>query len=162
MSRYIVMFSIVLVASIGSVQRATSQEDIERTLTRAQNLYYEARFKDSVDLLLPVDAALRDRPTQGGLTIGVKLQLALSYVGQNLTREAKAAFQEVCVLDPEYSLDSSQFSPKVIALFNDAKAVFEKAGVFNASLLPDGQVIMVVDQRVGSTGVGACYGDPMP
>ena len=126
MSRYIVMFSIVLVVSIGSVQRATSQEDIERTLTRAQNLYYEARFKDSVDLLLPVDAALRERPAQGGLTIGVKLQLALSYVGQNLTREAKAAFQEVCVLDPEYSLDSSQFSPKVIALFNDAKAEQEK------------------------------------
>ena len=126
MSRYIVIFSIVLVVSIGSVQRATSQEDIERTLTRAQNLYYEARFKDSVDLLLPVDAALRQRPAPGGLTIGVKLQLALSYIGQNLTREAKAAFQEVCVLDPEYSLDSSQFSPKVIALFNDAKAEQEK------------------------------------
>ena len=62
MSRYIVMFSIVLVVSIGSVQRATSQEDIERTLTRAQNLYYEARFKDSVDLLLPLYAALRQRP----------------------------------------------------------------------------------------------------
>ena len=126
MSRYIVIFSIALVVSIGSVQRATSQEDIERTLTRAQNLYYEARFKDSVDLLLPVDAALRQRPAPGGLTIGVKLQLALSYIGQNLTREAKAAFQEVCVLDPEYSLDSSQFSPKVIALFNDAKAEQEK------------------------------------
>jgi len=34
--------------------------------------------------------------------------------------------------------------------------------VIPGSLLPDGQVIMVVDQRVGSTGVGACYGDPMP
>ena len=34
--------------------------------------------------------------------------------------------------------------------------------VIPGSLLPDGQVIMVVDQRVGATGVGDCFGDPMP
>jgi hypothetical protein len=34
--------------------------------------------------------------------------------------------------------------------------------VIPGSLLPDGQVIMVVDQRVGATGVGACFGYPMP
>ncbi len=34
--------------------------------------------------------------------------------------------------------------------------------VIPGSLLPDGQVIMVVDQRVGATGVGACVGYPMP
>jgi hypothetical protein len=30
------------------------------------------------------------------------------------------------------------------------------------SLLDDGSVIMIVDQRVGATGVGDCYGQPMP
>jgi hypothetical protein len=34
--------------------------------------------------------------------------------------------------------------------------------VIPGSLLPSGQVIMVVDQRVGATGVGPCFGDPMP
>ena len=34
--------------------------------------------------------------------------------------------------------------------------------VIPGSLLPDGTVIMVVDQRDGATGVGACYGHPMP
>jgi hypothetical protein len=34
--------------------------------------------------------------------------------------------------------------------------------VIPGSRLPDGQVIMVVDQRVGATGVGACFGHPMP
>ena len=34
--------------------------------------------------------------------------------------------------------------------------------VIPGSLLPSGQVIMVVDQRVGATGVGACFGHPMP
>jgi hypothetical protein len=34
--------------------------------------------------------------------------------------------------------------------------------VIPGSRLPDGQVIMVVDQRAGATGVGACFGHPMP
>jgi hypothetical protein len=34
--------------------------------------------------------------------------------------------------------------------------------VIPGSLLPDGTVIMVVDQRVGATGVGDCFGHPMP
>ena len=34
--------------------------------------------------------------------------------------------------------------------------------VIPGSLLPDGAVIMVVDQREGATGVGACFGKPMP
>ena len=34
--------------------------------------------------------------------------------------------------------------------------------VIPGSRLPGGQVIMVVDQRVGATGVGACFGHPMP
>ena len=123
MSRYIVILRIsASPLDRESVQRAMSQEDIERTLTRAQTLYYEAQFKDSVDLLLPVDAALRQQPAPVGLSISVKLQLALGYIGQNQTDEAKSVLQEVCVLDPEYSLDSNQFAPKVIALFDDVKA----------------------------------------
>jgi hypothetical protein len=34
--------------------------------------------------------------------------------------------------------------------------------VIPGSLLPDGTVIMVVDQRDGATGVGDCFGAPMP
>jgi hypothetical protein len=34
--------------------------------------------------------------------------------------------------------------------------------VIPGSLLDDGTVIMVIDQRVGATGVGDCYGAPMP
>ena len=34
--------------------------------------------------------------------------------------------------------------------------------VIPGSLLPDGTVIMVVDQRDGATGVGDCFGHPMP
>lgn len=121
MFRYIVIIASVLILSIAGVQRAVSQEDVERTLGRAQALYYEAHFKDSVDILLPVDQALRQQPSRVGLSISVKLQLALGYIGQNQTEEAKSVLQEVCVLDPEYSLDSNQFAPKVLALYDDVK-----------------------------------------
>src|SRR5262245_56258670 len=122
MYRYIVVFALALAVSPASAQRAVSQEDVERTLTRAQALYYEARFKDSVELLLPVDAMFRQGPDRASVSISVKLQLALGYIGQNQLAEAKSVLQEVSVLDPEYALDPAQFSPKVLALFDDAKA----------------------------------------
>lgn len=34
--------------------------------------------------------------------------------------------------------------------------------VVPGSLLEDGTVYMIVDQREGATGVGACFGEPMP
>lgn len=38
----------------------------------------------------------------------------------------------------------------------------EHGYVVPGSLLDDGSVIMVADQRVGATGVGDCFGAPMP
>ena len=38
----------------------------------------------------------------------------------------------------------------------------EHGYVIPGSLLDDGTVIMVADQRTGATGVGDCYGSPMP
>jgi hypothetical protein len=38
----------------------------------------------------------------------------------------------------------------------------EHGHVIPGSLLADGTVIMVADQRVGATGVGDCFGSPMP
>jgi len=38
----------------------------------------------------------------------------------------------------------------------------EHGYVIPGAILDDGRPIMVIDQRVGSSGVGACYGMPMP
>ena len=125
MSRYIVIFSIALVASIGSVQRAISQEDIERTLTRAQNLSYEARFKDSVDLLLPADAALRQRPSprrpdQRKTAAGAQLHWSES--DSRSESRFSGSLRSGSGVFPGFK---SVF-PKVVALFNDAKAERKK------------------------------------
>jgi tetratricopeptide (TPR) repeat protein len=126
MFRNIVILALLPIVGTGLPQGGSSQDDFESTLTRAQALYYEARFKDSVELLLPVDAVLREQPDHVSQRVQVKLQLALGYIGQNQIAQAKSVFKEVCVLDAAYSLDSSQFAPKVLALFNDAKAEQKK------------------------------------
>ena len=127
MFRNILILCLVLIASIGLVQRVLSQDDVEGTLNRAQALYYEARFKDSVELLLPVDARLRQQPDRVAQSISIKLQLALGYIGQNQIAAAKSTFREVCALNGDYALDSEQFAPKVLALFEDARAEQRKA-----------------------------------
>ena len=38
----------------------------------------------------------------------------------------------------------------------------EHGFVIPGSVLDDGSVIMVIDQQVGATGAGDCYGNPMP
>jgi tetratricopeptide (TPR) repeat protein len=127
MFRNIVIVSFLFVLLAGVSQRALSQGEVETTLGRAQALYYEAKFNDSVQLLLPVDAALGQRTDRVSQRINVKLQLALGYIGQNQMDKAKSVFQEVCVLDETYSLDASQFAPKVLALFDDAKTEQKKS-----------------------------------
>ena len=127
MFRNIVIVALLIIVWTGLLQGVSPQEDLESILSRAEALYYEARFKDSVELLLPVDVRLRQQPDHVSQRVRVKVQLALGYIGQNQTAEAKSVFQEVCALDDAYSLDSGQFSPKVLALFNDAKAEQKKA-----------------------------------
>ena len=122
-----VILALVPIVGMGLIQQASAQDDFESTLTRAQALYYEARFKDSVELLLPLDAQLRQQPGHVSQSIRVKLQLALGYIGQNQNAQAKLVFQEVCTLDAAYSLEASQFAPKVLTLFNEAKAEQKKA-----------------------------------
>jgi hypothetical protein len=99
-----------------------SQNQVADAVTRAQALYYEAKFKDSVDLLLPIDDALRLRMDRLPEKVHVKLQLALGYIGLNDGGKAKTLLRDLYALDADYSLDSDQYSPKVISLAREAKA----------------------------------------
>jgi tetratricopeptide (TPR) repeat protein len=100
----------------------TLQDDIRATLSRAETLYYEARFKESIQLLLRVDESLQSKPDRASDRISVKLQLALGYVGMNDNAQAKDLLRAVYALDPDYVLDTQQFPPKVLALAGEAKA----------------------------------------
>src|SRR5262249_989389 len=120
MSRY------VLAILIGSVLQSPTTEFVATTLSRADALYYDARFQETIQLLLPLDGALRSQPERGKERIEVKLRIGLAHVGLGQMAEAKNRFGEICALDPDYSLDPKKFAPKVVSAFDEAKAEHNK------------------------------------
>src|SRR5262252_2698143 len=108
-------------ALIASLQVAAPQDDVNSSLARAEQLYYEAQFRESIDLLLPIDAALGSQPEGLQDKIKVKLQLALAHIGLSETSAAGDRFGEIVDLDPSYSLDPRRYSDKVVSLFDEVK-----------------------------------------
>jgi hypothetical protein len=101
--------------------QSTTQDEVKDALAHAEALYYEAKFKDSIALLLRVDEQLRPKPDRLQDKINAKLQLALAYLGSNDSAQAKNFLRELYALDADYSLDPKQFSPKVLTMANDAR-----------------------------------------
>jgi outer membrane biosynthesis protein TonB/tetratricopeptide (TPR) repeat protein len=122
-----VLHILALVLAIQSAPQSAPNDEIKDVLARAEALYFEARFSDSIPLLLRANDALQGRPDRLQDKISVKQQLALAYIGMNNTGAAKALLVEIYGLDGNYTLDPQQFSPKVIALANEAKVEQGKA-----------------------------------
>jgi len=122
MFRNILTLSIALVLSLGLVPQAFSQDDVERSLSRAESLYFEARFNESIQLLSQVNESLRAQPNRSKERIATKFQLALANIGLNNPAAAKSYLMEIYAINPEFAVDAQQFSPKVVALANDAKS----------------------------------------
>ena len=96
-------------------------DDISDAIARAEALYYEAKFKESIQLLLRADEMLRPRADRLQEKASVKLQLALAHVGLNDTVQAKSSLRDLFALNADYRLDPQQFSPKVLMLADEAK-----------------------------------------
>src|SRR5260370_9888291 len=119
MCRYISTVLVILFLAIAAA--AMSADAISDALTRAESLYFEAKFKDAIQLLQHADDLLRTRTDRMTDKINVKLQLALAHIGLNEAPLAKTSLRELFVIDPEYKLDPQQFPPKVLALADEAK-----------------------------------------
>ena len=73
-------------------------------LSRAEALYYEAKFNDAIALLTPFDESLKADAGRIKERTSVKLQLALGYLAlKNELDKAKSNFVEMCTLDSECS-----------------------------------------------------------
>src|SRR4051812_29211197 len=110
-----------LLLLIQSVTQPVPKDDIKESLAKAEALYFEARFSDSIQLLMNVSEQLQSRPDRLADKVNVKLQLALANIGLNDTERAKSFLVEMYSLDTSTALDPQQFSPKVISLAADAK-----------------------------------------
>jgi tetratricopeptide (TPR) repeat protein len=111
----------LLVAFQVGTQQVPANE-VADAVSHAQALYYEARFKESADVLLRVDELLAAKPDRTPEKVNVKLQLALAYIGINDAAKARSFLRDVYALDPDYVLDPMQFSPKVISLAAEVKS----------------------------------------
>jgi tetratricopeptide (TPR) repeat protein len=120
MLRYLLVCFVLL--SGASVASAAPADEVADALSRAEALYYEAKFKDAIDVLRRVDDLLRPQTGRVPEKISVKLQLALANVGLNDILQAKAALRDVYALDADYHMDEQQVPPKVLVLAEEAKA----------------------------------------
>ena len=120
MYRYI--RSIFVIVSFAAAAAAMPADEIADILSRAESLYFEAKFKDAIQLLQHADDMLKARTDRNADKINVKLQLALAHVGLNESALAKVSLREIYAIDSDYRLDAQQFPPKVISLADEAKA----------------------------------------
>jgi len=112
--------ALVLAFQVGT--QPVPQNEVADAVSHAQALYYEARFKESADVLSRVDELLAAKPERTQEKVNVKLQLALAYIGINDAARARSFLRDLYALEPEYVLDPMQFSPKVISLAADARS----------------------------------------
>jgi len=119
-------YVVTLLMLVQSANPIAAKDDIKANLDRAEDLYYEAKFSDSIQLLTRVNEELQSRPDRLADKVNTKLQLALASIGLNDTEKAKSYFIEMYTLDPNTTLDPQKISPRVIALAGDAKTSMTK------------------------------------
>jgi len=101
------------------------QQDIDALLRNSEKLYYEAKFRESLDLLTALDKSIPADPDRLAQRVRLKLQLALGYFAVNDLARARTSFEEMCALDPKCSIDEERNPPKVVDLFEEVKAAQE-------------------------------------
>lgn len=116
-----------LLAAVAILKTFEPQDDVSKTVTRAEEAYYAARFEDSAAILTPLNTLLDAGPGRILDRIRVKLQLALAYIGLNQVDRARSLFSEVFDLDPQFELDREKFAPKVLNLAEAARSARNKA-----------------------------------
>src|SRR4029453_4795544 len=115
-----ISLALALLITMQTPQTA-AQDPTKDALARAEALYFEAKFNESIQLLSQVNETLRTQPGRLKERIATKFQLALANLGLNNPSAAKSFLLEIYSLDPDFTVDAQQFSPKVVTLANDAK-----------------------------------------
>jgi tetratricopeptide (TPR) repeat protein len=121
-----IAFALALLITMQPAQ-AAAQDQVKEALSRAESLYYEAKFNEAIQLLSQVNETLRTQPNRVKERVATKFQLALANMGLNNVAAAKSFLMEIYGLDPDFTVDAQQFSPKVVTLANDAKTEFAVA-----------------------------------
>ena len=128
--RMIVLVLMCVTAFVASVSAAGRQTNLERDLDQAKILYRDGRLDEAVASLRGVIDQLnklRDQQNRTKQLAEAHLYLGLSYFGARDESAALQNFRQVVALDPGRTLDPEIYSPRVMALFEQARGDVEGA-----------------------------------
>jgi tetratricopeptide (TPR) repeat protein len=93
------------------------------SLTEAKQLYLDAEFENAIARLEQVVTTLEARSKDDRRELAdAYLYLGLSYSALGEDEKSRDAFRKLLALDRDRRLDTATFAPKVVALFDQAKA----------------------------------------
>lgn len=121
-------------------------------------IHYEgARFEQAIEALRRAEAALAGNlefVTDQRLLVDTHLYLGLSYASIGARDDAREAFGEVVRLAPDRVLDTLEYPPKIVSVFDEARqAVLSRGGGALQIEAPEGARVFVDGRRVGEGSV---------
>jgi tetratricopeptide (TPR) repeat protein len=115
-----------LIMQVASAQSVT-EDSLETMLNKAKDYYYTGEYESAIREL---ENALRYlKQLKHVDQVEAYKYLAFSYVAFGNQATAKAQFKKALALDPEMELDAATVSPKIIKVFEEAKAEMSAAPV---------------------------------
>jgi hypothetical protein len=141
-------------------------DDPRELLARAEALYYQADFAKSIELLLRADELLQKETGHLEEKTGVKLQLALGFIGLNDNTRAKGYLLDLYAIDADHRIDPQLFAPKVIQLAESARleqnelrcrALLQEGQRRLAAAKPDAVVEVIGPNEKKCAGLAALY-----
>jgi len=130
-------FAVVICLGVFMASPVAGQAtDLEHQLDAAKELYREGQIDQAIVALRQVIAQLNKLQDQLGRhsqLAEAHLHLALSYVALRDESGALENFRQVAALDPQRRLDPDVYSPRVIGLFDRARADIPSA---RAAIVP--------------------------
>jgi tetratricopeptide (TPR) repeat protein len=109
-----VLVSTALILSIGGVARAESGDGL---LSRGVKAYEDGEYQRSIDTLSKALPLLKG----DGKRIEAFKTMAFAYMAFPKKKEARQQFCEILRIDPTFTLDPVMTSPKILAVFREAR-----------------------------------------
>jgi len=104
------------------ILQGSFQQDIGADIKLAENLYYQAHYKEADTLLASLSDTLNRSGASATNQVQVKMLLGLTRFVLGNEPDARSRFLELCVINPAYVLDERQFAPKVVSFFKGVHA----------------------------------------
>ena len=105
---------------------AFGASDFEKAIENAKNYYNQGEFNKAIEELQKAMNSLEQQKDED--LIEAHKYLGFSYVAFGEKENAKNEFKKVIKLDPQMELDPAFVSPKIIAVFEEARAELKAEG----------------------------------